>query len=121
MAFPTPFDVKATERDDLTTVGVTGELDCDTAPRLNQVLASLADPGRLILVDLSQTEFMDCASNGRRLQAPASPRRRPCPRLTGTSGVQGHRLTQLDKLINVVGRTAPSASRCLGDRWAERP
>ena len=61
MALPTPFDVTATERDDLATVAVMGELDCDTAPRLCQVLASLADPGRVILVDLSQTEFMDCA------------------------------------------------------------
>ena len=61
MAHPTPFDVTATERDGLATVAVMGELDCDTAPRLSQVLASLADPGRVILVDLSQTEFMDCA------------------------------------------------------------
>ena len=61
MALPTPFDVTATQRDDLTRVAVMGELGNHTAPRLTQVLVSLADPGRVILVDLSQTEFMDCA------------------------------------------------------------
>jgi anti-anti-sigma factor len=40
---------------------VAGELDCATAPRLSEALAEMAEPGRVILVDLSGTEFMDCA------------------------------------------------------------
>ena len=61
MAVATPFELKSTERDGLAVVAVVGELDCATAPRLSQALAGLAEPGRVILVDLSDTEFMDCA------------------------------------------------------------
>jgi anti-anti-sigma factor len=48
-------------RDGLAVVAVIGELDIATAPRLADVLGRLADPGRVILVDLSDTKFMDCA------------------------------------------------------------
>jgi stage II sporulation protein AA (anti-sigma F factor antagonist) len=61
MELPTPFDVMTTVLDGLAVVAVVGELDCATAPRLAQVLAGLAEPGRVVLVDLSDTEFMDCA------------------------------------------------------------
>src|SRR5437660_2051781 len=61
MEFPTPFDVKANVHDGLGVVAVVGELDCATAPRLSEALAEMAEPGRVILVDLSDTEFMDCA------------------------------------------------------------
>ncbi len=40
---------------------VIGELDLATAPRLSEVLDEMAEPGRVILVDLSDTEFMDCS------------------------------------------------------------
>jgi stage II sporulation protein AA (anti-sigma F factor antagonist) len=59
--FPTPFDLKTTVHDGLAVVVVVGELDLATAPRLSQVLAEMAEPGRVILVDLSDTEFMDCS------------------------------------------------------------
>ena len=55
------FDVTSTERDGLAMVAVLGELDCATAPLLSNVLDDLAEPGRVVLVDLSCTEFMDCA------------------------------------------------------------
>jgi anti-anti-sigma factor len=58
---PTPFDLKTSVHDGLAVVAVVGELDLATAPRLSAVLAEMAEPGRVILVDLSDTEFMDCA------------------------------------------------------------
>jgi anti-sigma B factor antagonist len=63
LAFPIPFDLKSSLRDGLAVVAVFGELDCATAPQLSQVLAEMAEPGRVILVDLSDTEFMDCAGS----------------------------------------------------------
>ena len=42
------------------TVGVVGELDCHTAPRLQSTLGTLVDDGaRHVTVDLSDTSFMD--------------------------------------------------------------
>ena len=61
MALLTPFDLKTAMHDGLGVVAVVGELDCATAPRLSEALAEMAEPGRVILVDLSDTEFMDCA------------------------------------------------------------
>jgi anti-sigma B factor antagonist len=124
MALPTPFDVTATERDDLATVAVMGELDCDTAPRLNQVLASLADRDRVILVDLSQTEFMDCAGIAPLVAAYRLQREVGGDLVLDSPGRAVFRvieLTQLDKLINVVGNTASSQSRVLGGHRAETP
>jgi anti-anti-sigma factor len=57
----TPFDLTTTDRDGLAVVAVVGELDCATAPRLSEVLAELAEPGRVVLVDLSDTELVDGA------------------------------------------------------------
>jgi anti-sigma B factor antagonist len=56
-------------RDDLAVVAVAGELDCATAPRLRRALFEMAEPGRVILVDLSKTEFMDCAGLAPLLEA----------------------------------------------------
>jgi hypothetical protein len=61
LAFSTPFDLKTEVHDGLAVVAVAGELDRATAPRLRAVLSEMAEPGRVILVDLSDTEFMDCA------------------------------------------------------------
>jgi anti-anti-sigma factor len=61
LASSTPFDLSTTECNGLAVVAVLGELDCATAPVLSQMLADLAGPGRVILVDLSDTEFVDCA------------------------------------------------------------
>jgi anti-sigma B factor antagonist len=63
LAFPITFDLKSSVCDGLAVVAVFGELDLATAPRLSQVLAEMAEPGRVILVDLSYTEFMDCAGS----------------------------------------------------------
>jgi anti-anti-sigma factor len=60
----TAFDVRATENDGVATVTVTGDLDCATAPRLRATLERLAATGQTVLVDLSGTEFMDCAGVG---------------------------------------------------------
>jgi anti-anti-sigma factor len=57
----TPFELTTSDRNGLAVVAVSGELDCATAPALSQMLACLAEPGRVILVDLSDTEFVDCA------------------------------------------------------------
>jgi anti-anti-sigma factor len=61
LASRTLFDMTTTERNGLAVVAVLGELDCATAPLLSEMLAGLAEPGRVILVDLSDTEFIDCA------------------------------------------------------------
>jgi anti-sigma B factor antagonist len=61
LAFPSSFEVKTTEPNGLAVVAVVGELDVATVPQLSQELDGLAEPGRVILVDLSETEFMDCA------------------------------------------------------------
>ena len=61
LALPTPFDLKTSVHNGLALVAVVGELDCATAPRLLGALAEMAEPGRVILVDLSGTEFIDCA------------------------------------------------------------
>jgi anti-anti-sigma factor len=56
-----PFDLRTTECDGLVVVAVVGELDCVTAPQLSEALADLAEPGRVVLVDLSHTQSVDCA------------------------------------------------------------
>jgi anti-anti-sigma factor len=61
LALPTPFDLHTSVRNGLAVVAVVGELDCATAPGLSRVLGEMSEPGRVILVDLSGTEFMDCA------------------------------------------------------------
>jgi anti-anti-sigma factor len=122
MAHTFPFDVTATERDDLATVAVMAELDGETAPRLNQVLASLADPGRVILVDLSQTEFIDCAGIASMVSACRLQRHLGGDLVLDSPGRAVSMVierTQLDKLINVVGKTAPSESRGHGDHRTE--
>jgi anti-anti-sigma factor len=58
---PTPFDLKTAMYDGLAVMAVVGQLDCATAPRLSEALAEMAEPGRVILVDLSGTVFIDCA------------------------------------------------------------
>lgn len=59
-----PFDVETTECDGLATVTVGGDLDCATAPRLRAALEDLDGVGRILHIDLSATDFMDCAGVG---------------------------------------------------------
>jgi anti-anti-sigma factor len=56
-----PFDVKTTVANGLAVVTVHGDLDCATAPRLGAALEGLDPVGRTVRVDLSATDFMDCA------------------------------------------------------------
>lgn len=58
------FDVRVATRDGVVAVTVQGEVDCATAPRLRATLDGFAAEGRTVLVDLSDTEFMDCAGVG---------------------------------------------------------
>ena len=60
----TSFDVRASASDGVATVTVTGDLDCATAPRLRAALERVGAVGQTVLVDLSGTEFMDCAGVG---------------------------------------------------------
>ena len=101
---PAPFSLRTTVRDGLAVVAVVGELDCATAPELGRVLDGL-DPGRVVLVDLSETEFMDCAGVG----VLADSYRRQCqlggelfldaPRRAVSRVLQW---TQLDRMITVL-------------------
>lgn len=44
---------------DVQVFGVAGEIDVHTAPQVDEALAAAAGPGALIVVDLSQVEFID--------------------------------------------------------------
>jgi anti-anti-sigma factor len=59
-----PFGVTTSERDGLAMVAVRGDLDCATAPRLRAALEDLDAVGRIVRIDLSGTDFMDCAGVG---------------------------------------------------------
>jgi anti-anti-sigma factor len=119
MEFPTPFDLKTTVHDGLAVVVVVGELDLATAPQLSQALTDLAEPGRVILVDLSDTEFMDCAGLAPLLAA--------CERqrelggdlfLEAPSGAVSRVIecTQLDKVVTVASGPGPESAVGSGDR-----
>ena len=58
-----PFEVRTNVCDGLATVAVAGDLDCATAPRLRATLEGMA-PGQNVVVDLSGTDFLDCAGVG---------------------------------------------------------
>lgn len=53
------FSLEVTQRDGLTLVGLTGELDLPAAPRLSEVLEQLATGDRHIVLDLRGLRFMD--------------------------------------------------------------
>lgn len=58
---PVPFEVESEELDDgIRAFTVRGELDMNTAPELEDKLdQALADSGALIMLDLSECEFID--------------------------------------------------------------
>ncbi len=58
---PAPFDVRKEQLDGgISAITVQGELDMNTAPQLEQKLEeALADSGALVMLDLSQCEFID--------------------------------------------------------------
>lgn len=92
-------------------VAVVGDLDRATAPRLSQVLDSLAVPGRVILVDLSRTKFMDCAGivplvdAHKRQQDLGGELVLDSPRGEVSNIIE---LTRFDKPITVIGGPAPA-------------
>jgi anti-anti-sigma factor len=113
MAYPTPFKVKASQRNGLAMLAVIGELDCDTAARLNEALTSLAGPGRVILVDLRDTEFMDCAGMFPLVEACMRQRRSGGDVvLDAPNGIVSRVIewSQLDKVLTVVRDTTGPAS-----------
>jgi stage II sporulation protein AA (anti-sigma F factor antagonist) len=59
-----PFGVTTTVSNGLDMVTVRGDLDCATAPRLRAALEGMDAAGRTVLIDLSATDFMDCAGVG---------------------------------------------------------
>jgi anti-anti-sigma factor len=59
-----PFEVETTERNGLATVTIRGELDCATAPSLRAALEDLDAVARVVRIDLSAADFMDCAGVG---------------------------------------------------------
>ena len=110
----TPFDLTTTERDGLAVVAVVGDLDCATAPGLSQALASLAVLDRVIVVDLSRTEFMDCAGTAPLVDAHTRQQDLggelilDSPRGEVSKVIE---LTQLDTFITIIGRPAPADLR----------
>lgn len=57
----TSFEVTVLATDGAVKVGVVGDLDCASGPRVRHVLAGLVDEERPVIVDLRATEFVDCA------------------------------------------------------------
>jgi stage II sporulation protein AA (anti-sigma F factor antagonist) len=119
LKFPTPFALKTTVDGGLARVVVAGELDLATAPRLSEVLTRIAEPGRVILVDLSETEFMDCA--GLAPLAAACEHQRELGGdlfLEAPSGAVSRVIecTHLDKVVTVVSGPGPESAVGSGDR-----
>ena len=104
------FDLTTTERDGLAVVSVAGELDCATAPLLSEALAHLSEPGQVVLVDLRDTEFVDCVGLAPLVAACEHQRQQggdlilDSPRGEVSKAIA---LTQLDRFITVVGRAVP--------------
>ncbi len=70
---PAPFEVQSEVLDGVRLIAVRGELDLDTAPRLDEALESaFAADGPALLIDLSECEFID--STGIALMVRASQR-----------------------------------------------
>jgi anti-sigma B factor antagonist len=62
---PTDFKLSDEAFDDRHVVSVAGEIDLFTAPELKQRLSSLIDSGRrLLVIDLSETTFLDSTALG---------------------------------------------------------
>jgi anti-anti-sigma factor len=106
----TPFDLTIAEHDGLTVMCIAGELDCATAPLLSEALAHVAEPGRVVLVDMHDTEFVDCAGLAPLVAAYERQRELGGDLILDSPRGEVSRaiaLTQLDSFIPVVGRTAP--------------
>jgi anti-sigma B factor antagonist len=119
LEFPTPFDLKTSVHDGLAVVVVVGELDLATAPRLAEALAEMAEPGRVILVDLSATEFMDCAGIAPLVAACEHQRHLGGDLfLEAPSGAVSRVIecTQLDKIVTVAARPGPESAVGSADR-----
>jgi len=57
--------LEVTEQDSVSVLGVCGEVDVSTAPRLRQAIIELASEGRSqLVVDLDQVEFLDSTGLG---------------------------------------------------------
>lgn len=117
MSLRTPFDLTRTDRDGLAVVAVNGELDCATAPELAEALAPLAEPGKVVLVDLRDTDFVDCAGIAP-LVAAAQRQREMGGRLILDSREGPVKRfidrTNLDQVVTLAGSAGPSASAAAG-------
>jgi anti-sigma B factor antagonist len=96
---------------------VAGEIDIATTARLRRRLASLADSGRPVIVDLDQVSFMDASGLGALIGAS----RRAAMNGTGLYVVCGRReirqlfrLTSMDRQISLA-RTLAEALQALED------
>lgn len=106
------------ERDGLAVVAVLGELDCATAPRLSEALADLAEPGRVVLIDLSHTEFADCAGLAPLVAARDHQREMGGDLvLDAPTGEVAKviKFTELDKVMTVASGSAPVSTRSVGN------
>jgi anti-sigma B factor antagonist len=59
MTDATPFEARSTLDQDVLTVGVVGEVDMSTAPRLLEILDAVSEASRLVVVDLTEVSFLD--------------------------------------------------------------
>jgi anti-sigma B factor antagonist len=60
---PNPFGVSEEDLEGVRVIAVSGELDLDTAPRLEELLGATGEDARL-LIDLSRCEFIDSTGIG---------------------------------------------------------
>jgi anti-sigma B factor antagonist len=113
---PNPFEIAGEELDGVFVIAVNGELDLNTAPRLEQRLDEApADDGAGLLIDLSGCEFIDSTGIGlivrawRRLDANADHDGKGGFALCGLSD-------QVRRLLDITG--LKSSIRVYADREA---
>jgi anti-anti-sigma factor len=106
MSMSSPFEVTIEERGDTVHALLRGELDISTATRLEETLTRIeADGPAVLLIDLSELDFMD--STGLRLLISADARARGAGRrlvlVQGNDMIQRVlRLTRLDERLEIV-------------------
>jgi anti-anti-sigma factor len=59
MTDETPFDARTALDSDVLTVEAVGEVDMSTAPRLVEIVDTVSDVVRLVIIDLTQVSFLD--------------------------------------------------------------
>ena len=108
MAALAAFDLDIAEHDDVLELAVAGDLDCASAPRLRQVMTEATRDYRVVIVDLSSTEFADCAGIGVVAAAHEEQRARGRDLVLRSPSSAVRRLMELTGLSQEIATTGPA-------------